>query len=383
MFKNDMKYRFHCLGIPHTISNKDYVACAYTQKVVKFCKMMKQLGHYVIHYGHENSDVICDEHISVISSDEYDLFYEKYDWKHNFFKFDLNSELYRIFYKNSIDEITKTKKIGDFLLCFWGFGHKPVADFHNDMIIVEPGIGYSGGHFARWRVYESYAIKHAILGPESIDKCLEDWYHVVIPNYFDPEDFYYDENKEDYFLYLGRIYSGKGVDLAIKVTGELGKKLIIAGQGSLKEMGFDKIPDNVECVGYADSDMRKKLMSKAKASFILTRYSEPFGGVQIENLFSGTPTITTDWGAFAENNLHGITGYRCRTFDHIIWATENINRIDPKKCRQWAMNFSMDTIGLMYEEYFDMVYNYCVGDGWQTKNSQRSNLNWLYKNYPI
>jgi glycosyltransferase involved in cell wall biosynthesis len=379
---NNMKYRFHCLGIPHTISSKDYVACAYTQKVVKFCKMMKNLGHHIIHYGHQNSEVDCDEHVTVIGSKEYENFYGSYDWKNNFFKFDINDQVYKIFYANSIKEIAKRKQIGDFLLCFWGYGHKFIADSHNDMIIVEPGIGYSGGQFARWRVYESYAIKHGISGSSAIEKCMEDWYHVVIPNYFDPEDFEYNENKDDYYLYLGRIYSGKGVDIAIKATEELNKKLVIAGQGSLSDMGFDKVPKNVEYVGYADLNMRKKLMSNAKGSFILSRYSEPFGGVQIENLFSGTPTITTDWGAFSENNLHGITGYRCRTFDHILWATENIHKISSEKCRQWAMNFSIDTVGLMYQEYFDMVYDYCANDGWTTKNLQRNNLNWLYKKYP-
>lgn len=35
-----MKFRFHALGVPHTVTSENFSACAYTQKVLKFCKMM-------------------------------------------------------------------------------------------------------------------------------------------------------------------------------------------------------------------------------------------------------------------------------------------------------------------------------------------------------
>lgn len=355
-----MNFRFHVLGLPHTVSNKEYIACAYTQKVVKFCKMMRKRGHYIIHYGHEDSDVDADEHYSVTTNKDLEIAYGSYDWRKNFFKFDVQDHAYQTFYRNAIEAIQKTKQKNDFILPFWGAGVRPICDAHPDLICVEPGIGYAGGHWARWKIFESYAIYHAYYGLRAVGTCMQDPYTIVIPNYFDLEEFEYNDKKEDYFLFLGRVYEGKGVHIAIQACERAGARLVIAGQ---KEVGYN-LPDWVEYVGYADVDKRKKLMAGAKASFLPSQYVEPFGGVQIENLLCGTPTITTDWGAFSENNIHGLTGFRCRTMGDYVNAIKNIDSINPKSCRVWGENFSLEKIAPLYEKYFADVWNVYNGKGW-------------------
>ena len=363
----NQKFTFHVLGVPHTITSKDYLGCAFTQKVWKFCKMMGERGHKVYHYGHELSDPPFAENISVIDQKTWSKVYGKHNHKDVTFSYDTNDEAYRTFYNNAIREINVRKQKHDFLLPFWGSGVRPICESELDLITVEPGIGYAGGHWAPFKVFESYAIYHAYYGLKAIGSCMQNNYDTVIPNYFDLEDFEYDDQKEDYFLYLGRIYDGKGVNIAMQVTEHLGLKLKIAGQvdpnGPYREKKF---PPHVEFVGYADADTRKQLMKKAKGSFIPSQYVEPFAGVQIENLLSGTPIITSDWGAFAEHNTEGVTGYRCRTFDDYLKAATlvNNNAIDYSKCREYGELFSLQQIAPKYEKYFQDVLNLYQGDGW-------------------
>ena len=355
--------RFHVLGPQHTITSKEYYANAFTQKVRRFCEMMSRRGHVVIHYGHEDSEVTCSEHVSVVSRDVFQKVYGDHDFKKNLFKWDENDEVYTTYNEKAIQEIQKRKRRGDFLLPFWGSGHKAICDVHKDMTVVEPGIGYPRGHFAPYKVWESYAVYHSYLTLEKVAHCFVDpreWERdTVIPNYYDPDELEYSKTKDDYFLFVGRIGTAKGVDYAIETTRRIGAKLIVAGQNAeegLKEVNLWPPPPHVEVIGYIDLDQKKKLMSKAKAVICFSKFVEPGCHVHAEALLCGTPVISSDWGIFTEYVLHGITGFRCRTLDQMVKAAQNIHKIDPEVCRTWALKkFSYDAVAEKYEEYFQSI----------------------------
>jgi glycosyltransferase involved in cell wall biosynthesis len=337
--------------------------------------MMTARGHQVFTYCVEGSKTASTEDVICVDKKTYDKCYGGYDYRSEFFRYDVNDDVYLEYARRAIFEIRQRAQPNDFILPFWGAGNRQICDAIPQLTTVEPGIGYARGHWSKYKIFESYAIMHAWYGLEGVERCRMDNYATVIPNYFDAEDFEYRENKDDYLLFLSRVYEGKGLHIAIQAAAATGHRLVIAGQGSLEAAGYTSTPSHVEFVGYADRDRRRELMAGAKALLVGSQYVEPFGGVQIEALLSGTPTITSDIGAFTENNLPGTTGYRCRTFDHWCWAIENIGRIQPSNCRLWAeQNFTLEAVAPRYEDYFQSVLDIKNGHGWYERHLDRSDV---------
>lgn len=199
----------------------------------------------------------------------------------------------------------------------------------------------------------------------------------VIPNYFDPSEFELREKKDDFFLFIGRLVPRKGPSLAVEATRQIGAKLVLAGQGVQKiegnkiygEEGLVLEGDHIKHMGHANVAQRSELMGRAKAVFVLTTYLEPFGGVSIEPMFCGTPVITTDWGAFPENVIHGSVGYRTRTLGETVWAAQNLNKLkSPAKIREYAVkNFGLDRAKYLYQAYFEQLATiWNEGSGWHS-----------------
>lgn len=384
--------RLHIVGLPHTTVTKKlpFLACAYTQKILNLCAMMNSLGHETYLYAGGNyTDAPCTEFISIFDEAEQNKYFgSKEDWLKGFFNIDWNpeDEYWVKFNERTADEIRKRSKKYDIVCLIGGVCQKKIADLLKDSICCECGIGYHGV-FSKYKVYESYAHMHYVCGERGEKN--GNFYDCVIPNYFDPNDFQFNDKKEDYFLFIGRLIARKGAHIASQVCEKLGKKLILAGQGVIeKEPGkivgseVTIVGQHAEHVGVVGIEERSMLMGKAKAVFVPTLYFGPFEGVSVEAMMCGTPIITTNFGCFTENNIHGKTGFRCNTFEEFVWAANNIESINPKDCRDFAVNnFSLDKVKYIYQEYFERLVN-LWGKGWYEENPKRENFDYLMRQYP-
>lgn len=365
--KMKKRFRFHLLGLSHLPTSEKYMACAFTQKNVKLSKMLLNLGHEVFLYGAEGSDAPCTHFIQTHTlKDIRDAWGEGdnrfeigYNWKKHQFKHDYNSDKKPVtvkYYSNAVKQINLHKKDDDFLLITQGTYQRPIDKQVKLFLTCEPGIGYRGS-YKEFRSFESTYIQNFTYGSEHPRKAINGkYYDRVIPNYFDPKDFPFDPDKEDYYLFMGRLIVRKGLDTAIKAVEAVGGKLKIAGQKHEETKRIPMHKDFCEYVGYADVKKRAKLMKKAKAVFCASTYLEPFCGVHAESMLCGTPVITTDFGAFSDYVRDGLNGYKCNTLQDFVTAAKEVENLDPYVIRKYAERFTLDSVKLEYQKWFQDLY---------------------------
>ena len=138
---------------------------------------------------------------------------------------------------------------------------------------------------------------------------------IVKPNFV--EDFGKGEvDREDYFLIAGRLSEEKGIDIALKAAAQGRFKLIIIGDGPLKDLVVNACISNpnISYLGFQQKDVIIKHLKRCTALLLPSVCYEGFPISLLESFATATAVIVSRLGPLAEivedfkNGLHFAPG---------------------------------------------------------------------------
>jgi len=357
------KPTLHLVGIFHTIHSQEYSHCAFTGKALRFAKMLQMYGYDVIEYANEGSESEAVEKVQMLTRDELETMTGKRDKK------DFHGDIAAVgtphhgeFERRLVEAIKQRVKPKDIICHPFGHAHSRLLQDLPGNIHVETGIGYPTLVDGTIRIFESYAWRHYHAGKDGRQGTNYEW---VIPNYFEIDDWQPKFEPGQYYAFLGRIASCKGLDTLLEIAKQLPEdspKIVLCGQGDHTPWAHPKI----EYRGPITGTERSEYMRNAICSLMPTNFIEPFGGSGVEGLLCGTPLIATDYGAFTETVQHGVNGYRCKTLADWLVALRDVGQLDRRRIAQASRaTYSLQACGARYDDAFTKIHQ-LYDKGWYT-----------------
>jgi glycosyltransferase involved in cell wall biosynthesis len=166
-----------------------------------------------------------------------------------------------------------------------------------------------------------------------------------------------DTNIDDYYLYIGRIETNKGIQLLLDAFEKLpNEKLLIIGDGVYKEQMLKTIANknlsNVSYLGFITGIKKKKLVKNAKAVIVPSQSYESFGMVVIEAYQLLTPVIVSNLGTLPNLIKEGETGMTFKS-DSAEDLSETV-----KKMKFFNKEDFEENIKTLFEKKYSEEVNY-------------------------
>jgi glycosyltransferase involved in cell wall biosynthesis len=157
------------------------------------------------------------------------------------------------------------------------------------------------------------------------------------------------QNSKLYYLSVGRLVRGKGIDVIIEACGKLGFPLKVVGSGpeeiSEKAKVKSKKWENIEFVGHISDEKLPDIYAGAKATIVASE-DEDFGIVPVESMSCGTPVLAVKAGGFLETVVPDKTGefFDEATAESLTEALKKFDseKYDPETCQKQAAKFSKE-----------------------------------------
>ncbi len=197
-----------------------------------------------------------------------------------------------------------------------------------------------------WDFLAADRVDYFIANSGSTQKQIKKFYgkdsEVIYPP-VDTSQFKIGSAREDYYLMVTRIGPFDQVELAVRAFNELGKHLLIIGDGSEKNKLQGLAKPNIAFLGFKPPKVLAEYYSSASA--FISVGEESFGLTEVEAMASGTPVIAYKEGGVEETVVPGVTGefFKCLTVRELVNAVElfkkNRSRYDAQKIREYASKF--------------------------------------------
>lgn len=130
----------------------------------------------------------------------------------------------------------------------------------------------------------------------------------------------------EYYLTVSRLMSHKRVDLAVRACRELGRRLVVVGDGPESDRLRDLADDRVTFAGLVDRQTLIDLYAGCRA--LLFCSDEDYGLAPIEAQASGRPVIAYQAGGALETIVDGLSGmfFREQTTESLVEAIVRFER---------------------------------------------------------
>jgi glycosyltransferase involved in cell wall biosynthesis len=146
------------------------------------------------------------------------------------------------------------------------------------------------------------------------------------------DEFRYATDKQDYDLFIGRMHSAKGWQVAIAAARRCRVRLVLAG-------GWRPVFSRyVRFVGRVGGARKRELLAGARCLWMPVQWDEPFGLTAIEALASGTPVLGTPRGALPEI-VTPEAGGLATTLDELVALRQRLGEWSPAAARARAERY--------------------------------------------
>jgi len=176
----------------------------------------------------------------------------------------------------------------------------------------------------------------------------------------------FQEKKQEYLSFIGRIAPMKGTHLAIEAARRCGIPLKIAGEVQPRYRDYFEAQIRpqldgkfIEFIGEVNLEEKNELLGGSRAMLFPIEWDEPFGLVMVEAMACGTPVLAFGRGSVPEVVKDGVSGWICGSVDELADRARHLT-IAPATVRGYVeREFAL---GTMVERYVEL-YTELLEDG--------------------